>query len=148
MFALILRMDGQMGAHLVAGEDHGAWNAGFNRASAASRKRAARLTGAAAGSIHVVIVSMLFLVLFATTLMVGGHAAIDQMVKAVMEPQRDTRDKGAVVYTMPDGVFCRHVSFDNVTATLAEGPIERCQTDLTIARGRARPSRGFAWIAK
>jgi len=141
-------MAGQMGARLVAGGNRGAWVG--DRAGVTPRKqaRAARLMGAAVGSIHVVIVSMLFLVLFATTLMVGGHAAIDPLVEAVMESQQGARDTGAVVYTMPDGVFCRHVSFDNVTAQMVEGSIQRCQDDLTIARERARPHGAFSWQMK
>ena len=37
---------------------------------------------------------------------------------------------------MPDGIFCRHMSFDNVTAEMTEGAIERCADDIARA---ARP---------
>ena len=103
-----------------------------------------RVDGTKVGSIHVVIVSALFLVLFAATLLVGGHAAIDSLVQAATQP-KDPRSAGSVVFTMPDGVFCRHVSFDNVTAQVTEGAIERCVDDSTIARARARPRQSFAW---
>jgi len=52
---------------------------------------------------------------------------------------------GEVVYAMPDGIFCRHASFDNVTAEINEGGITRCVND--IAGKRPRISRGFAWRA-
>jgi len=109
--------------------------------------RPARRNETTIGSVHVVIVSAVFLVLFAATLMVGGRAAIDPLVQAATQPQT-TRDTSAVVYTMPDGVFCRHVSFDNVTAQMTEGSIERCQTDFTIARERSRPRQAFSWSHK
>jgi len=124
----------QMDARLVAGKEAG--RSSLNRAQPPRRVAKVR-------SVHVVIVSALFLVLFAATLLVGGHAAIDQLVQAATEP-RDPRGASSVVYTMPDGIFCRHVSFDNVTAQMTEGPIERCATDVTIARARARP-KAFAW---
>jgi hypothetical protein len=122
-------------------------NAGMNvRKSTPSlnQRRPVRRNGAKAGSARVVIVSALFLVLFVATLLVGGHAAIDPLLQAATQPQ-DPRSAGAVVYTMPDGIFCRHVSFDNVTAQVNEGPIERCVDDVAIAQARARPKQGFAW---
>ena len=138
-------MSVQAGVHLVAGKKSGGWIAGTARVSAPSPKRTqARLDNAKAGSAHVAIVSALFLVLFAATLLVGGHAAIDPLVQAVMQPQ-DTRSAGAIVVTMPDGVFCRHVSFDNVTAQETEGPIERCHTDFEMERQLSLPKRGFTW---
>jgi len=135
-------MDAEKGGPRIRGEDRSAWIADSNRISS-SALRQGRRHETKVGSVHVVIVSALFLVLFASTLVVGGHAAIDPLVQAALAPH-DTGDKSAVVYTMPDGVFCRRVSFDNVTAQVNEGPIERCQTDFTIARERARP-RAFSW---
>jgi hypothetical protein len=109
-----------------------------------NRKRPVRRNGAKAGSARVVIVSALFIVLFVATLLVGGHAALDPLLQAAIQPQ-DPRGAGAVVYTMPDGIFCRHVSFDNVTAQVNEGPVQRCADDFGIAQARARPRQGFAW---
>ena len=82
--------------------------------------------------------------LFAATLLVGGHAAIDPLVQAATEPQ-DPRGAGSVVFTMPDGIFCRHVSFDNVTAQVTEGPIERCADRLHDRTGARPAEQGFAW---
>ena len=45
---------------------------------------------------------------------------------------------------MPDGQFCRHMSFDNTTSDMNEGNIEPCPDN--IARGQFRNSaRGFTW---
>jgi hypothetical protein len=143
--ATVCSMAVQMGARSVAGKDTSGSIGDKNRISAPSlnRTRQSRRNETKVGSVHVVAVAALFLVLFAATLLVGGHAAIDPLVQAATEPQ-DPRGASAVVYTMPDEIFCRHVSFDNVTAQVTEGPIERCATDVTIARGRARP-KAFAW---
>ena len=107
--------------------------------------RQARLSKAKIGSVQVAIVSALFLVLFAGALMVGGHAAIASLVQAATQPKQDPRSAGVAVFTMPDGIFCRRVSFDNVTAQETEGPIERCRTDFEMARELARPRQAFSW---
>jgi len=52
----------------------------------------------------------------------GGHAAIEPLLQSA-EQTRATMGAGAVVYAMPDAIFCRHVSFDNVTAEISEGGI-------------------------
>ena len=92
----------------------------------------------------IVIVSSLFLVLFTAALLIGGHAAIDPILQSAVDA-RETKGTGDVVVTMPDGIFCRHMSFDNVTAEIMEGGIERCTKD--IAGNRPRTGRGFAWGA-
>ncbi len=121
----------QMGARPVTGD----------------RTRQTRPSGAKVGSGHIVIVSALFLVLFAATLLVGGHAAIDPLVQQALQPPPDPHGAAAVVYAMPDGIFCRRVSFDNVTAQVTEGPIERCAGD-AAARGRFLQDRAFSWAIK
>ena len=140
-------MAGQVGGRTVANYNSGGSVADLNPVSAASLKHARqeRRGEAKIGSAHVVIVFTLFLVLFAATLLVGGHAAVDSLVQAATAPQQDPRSAGAVVYTMPDGVFCRHVSFDNVTAQVREGSIERCVDDHDISKARARPSGSVTW---
>jgi len=55
-------------------------------------------------------------------LLPGGHAAIEPLLQSA-EQTRATMGAGAVVYAMPDAIFCRHVSFDNVTAEISEGGI-------------------------
>jgi hypothetical protein len=142
-----MRLYAGMRARQVSSTDPGAWFIEANRVSVASltKRPRARLSEQRAGSSRVVIVSSLFLVLLAATLLIGGHAAIDPLLQSAVEA-RESNSTSAVVYTMPDGIFCRHMTFDNVTAQETEGAIERCQTD--IARDHGRSSRGFSWSTK
>jgi hypothetical protein len=102
----------------------------------------ARRDEAHATSKRAVIASSLFLVLFAAALLIGGHAAIDPLLRTAVAA-RQAKGMGDVVYTMPDGIFCRHVSFDNATAEIVEGGVERCPSD--IVRGRVRNAPTFTW---
>jgi hypothetical protein len=115
-----------------------------NRPSAAPLRKlhAAR---ARLGGTHAVIVFSLFLVLFATTLLIGGHAAIDPLLQSAAEA-RDSRTSADIVYTMPDGVFCRHLSYDNVTGEQTGGSIRPCDNDI-VARNHMRSYRHFTWQA-
>jgi hypothetical protein len=130
------------------GPEAGAWFVEADHVSVtalARRRWRARLYDERAKSGRVIIVSSLFLTVIAATLMMGGHAAIDPLLQSAMAA-REPKGTGDIVMTMPDGIFCRHLSFDNVTAEIKEGAIERCPDD--IARNRARGSnRGFAWGA-
>ena len=110
----------------------------------ARRRSRARLDDARTGYGRVIIVASLFLAVLTTGLLFGGHAAIEPLLHSA-EQTRATMGAGAVVYAMPDGIFCRHVSFDNVTAEISEGGITRCADDL--AGKRPRISHGFAWRA-
>jgi hypothetical protein len=91
---------------------------------------------------RVAIVLSLFLVLLAAALLVGGRAVIDPMLKAAAE-RREAHRMGDIVFTMPDGAFCRHLWFDNKTAELSEGAIRQCGSD-RIA-GSASDKKGFVW---
>ncbi len=91
---------------------------------------------------RIAVVLSLFLVLLVTALLVGGRAIIDPLLQAAADA-REAKRTGEIVYTLPDGAFCRHLSFDNATAELTEGTIERCAHDLS--RGQTRPMMGFAW---
>ena len=136
-----------MSAAEKVGWDAGAWFVEADHVSItalARRRSRARMDEERAKSGRVVIVSSLFLVLFTAALLVGGHAAIDPLLQSAVNA-RETKGTGEVVVTMPDGIFCRHLSFDNVTAEITEGGIERCASD--IAGNRPRPGRGFAWRA-
>lgn len=95
------------------------------------------------GGTHVVIVFSLFLVLFAATLLIGGHAAIDPLLQSAAEA-RDSRTAADIVYTMPDGVFCRHLSYDNVTGEQTGGSIRPCDNDI-VTRNHLRSSLHFTW---
>ena len=114
---------------------------GPNRANPAPLRQPrarARLDGT-----HAAIVFSAFLVLFAATLLIGGHAAIDPMLQSAAEV-RDFRNSGDIVYTMPDGKFCRHVSYDNETGEQTGGNIRPCDNDI-VARNLGRSSRHFTW---
>lgn len=95
-------------------------------------------------SFRAIVASSAFLVLFATTMLVGGRAAIDPLLRSATSA-RDKAAVGDIVYTMPDGRFCRHMSFDNATAEMVEGTIMPCPE--SIVRDHGRNSRGFAWGA-
>jgi hypothetical protein len=120
-----------------------AWVAAADHASARTRRAArAHRDDQRAKSARLAVVLSLFLVLLATALLVGGRVLIDPMLRSAAEA-RGTNRVGAIVYTMPDGIFCRHLSFDNVTAELTEGAVEKCSGDLRSER--ARWGSNFAW---
>jgi hypothetical protein len=115
--------------------------AASQRARKVSRMRFNNEDGAT--SARAIIVSSLFLVLLAATLLFGGHAAIDPLLRSATAA-REARAVGDVVYSMPDGKFCRHMTFDNGTGDMVEGTVERCPDD--IARDEFRNTgNGFAW---
>lgn len=121
------------------------WFVEANHAAAAPRARRfarALCDDDGATSARAVFVSSLFLVVLASALLIGGHAALDPLLQSAIEA-RHAKGIGDVVYPMPDGIYCRHLSFDNTTAEVAETAIERCPDDL--AGERFRNSRGFAW---
>jgi hypothetical protein len=94
---------------------------------------------------RIAVVLSVFLVLLVAALLVGGRAVIDPLLQAAADA-REAKRTGDIVYTLPDGTFCRHLSFDNTTAELVEGTIERCAHDL--ARENSRAMMGFAWGAR
>ena len=108
----------------------------------ARRTARARSDEKRATSLRAAIASAFFLISLAMALLLGGHAAVAPLLRTVIAA-RETKSTGDILYTMPDGVFCRHMSFDNATAELVEGAIEHCPSE--IVRDRARTSRGFAW---
>jgi hypothetical protein len=122
-----------------------AWFVEPDRVSASPRARRAPWLrrGDDATSLRAIIVSSLFLVLLAGSLLVGGHAAIDPLLRMAIAA-RDGRTIGDVVLAMPDGKFCRHMSFDNNTAEIIEGAIERCPDG--IINEHFRSVRNFAWV--
>jgi len=129
------------------GPEAGAWFVEADHVSVtalARRRSRARLENARTRYGRVVIVASLFLAVLTTVLLFGGHAAIEPLLQSA-EQARATMGTGEVVYAMPDGIYCRHVSFDNVTAKINEGGITRCAND--IAGKRPHISRGFAWHA-
>ena len=91
------------------------------------------------------VVLSLFLVLLAAALLVGGRSLIDPQLQ-LAAVGRDANRVGEIILTMPDGKFCRHLSFDNKTAVLVEGAIEQCAPDRP--KDRAGLATGFSWGAR
>jgi hypothetical protein len=96
-------------------------------------------------SLRAVIATSLFLVLLAATMLIGGHAAVDPILRMAIA-SRDSAGRGDVLYSMPDGNYCRHMSFDNATDEMIEGDVERCPDD--IVSERPHSTLGFAWGAR
>jgi hypothetical protein len=117
------------------------WFTAPNHDSGNARPRPRR-AGVGQTSVRAIIASSAFLVLFSVTLMVGGHAAIDPLLRSAMAA-RETRELGDIVVTMSDGKFCRHMSFDNATAEVVEGKLGPCPEN--VAKGQFRTYRSFAW---
>jgi hypothetical protein len=88
------------------------------------------------------VVLSLFLVLVVAAVLIGGRSVIGPMLQAMAQPL-DAHRKGAIVFTMPDGMFCRHMAYDNKTAELMESAVEQCAE--ARPRDVPRASNGFAW---
>jgi len=93
-------------------------------------------------SVGIAVTTSLLVALLATAILVGGHAAIVPLLHRAAAA-RDAAGTGDVVYTMPDGVFCRHMSFNNATAEVTEGAIEPCPDP--IGSGRHASATRFEW---
>ena len=95
-----------------------------------------------ARSTVVVIAFSLFFLLMVGGLLIGGRAVIDPLLQSAAEA-REANRTAEIVFPMPDGTFCRYMSFDNATAQVAFGDVTACPADI---RGRSiRPRRAFAW---
>jgi hypothetical protein len=90
---------------------------------------------------RVIIVSAFFAVVLGANLLIGGVL----MVKAFHKEGSQTAEAlriGRVTYPMLDGVFCRHVLFDNTTVQMKEDKVSRCDDRAS----RSRHSRTtFSW---
>jgi hypothetical protein len=80
---------------------------------------------ARANSLGLIITTSLFFILLASAIMFGGHAAIAPLLRGAAAAGNGNRT-GDIVYMMPDGVFCRHMSYDNATGDITENGVERC----------------------
>jgi hypothetical protein len=129
-----------------ASKDVGAWFVEANRVNVASlvKQRDGAPDEDRAKSGRVVIVTSVFLVLLAVGLLLGGRAAIDPWLESVMTG-RQADAAGDIVYTMPDGVFCRRMSFDNVTAEVNESGMERCSEETTRRPITNKAISAFRW---
>jgi hypothetical protein len=94
-------------------------------------------------SLGLIITISLSFILFAAAILLGGHAIIGPLLQRAAA-ERDANGTGDVVYTMPDGVFCRHMSVDNGTGDITEDGIEECP-GRTV--GRDTEASQFRWGA-
>jgi hypothetical protein len=122
-----------------------------DRSRGVSSRRSARVRRDEqhAKNARVAIILSVFLAFLATALLLGGRTFIDQMLRAAAEARQPKR-MGEVVFTMPDGAFCRHLSFDNSTAEVSESAIDRCPEARPRSLGKESTSaqKGFAWGVK
>jgi hypothetical protein len=95
---------------------------------------------------RVAIILSLFIAFLGVALLVGGRAFIDPLLETAAQA-RKANQVGAVVFTMPDGAFCRHLSFNNATAEVTESAVSRCPEARPRANARERVGvkKGFAW---
>jgi len=114
----------------------------FMRERTAAHVRARRRYEQQAKTARLIIVLSLFFVVLAAALTIGGHTFIDPLLRAAAT-QREAHRVGDVVLTMPDGSFCRHLSFDNRTAEVAGNTVERCGQ--FHGNGQKRATNGFSW---
>jgi hypothetical protein len=97
-----------------------------------------------ANSLALIIATAILFVLFAAAIMFGGRAAIGPLLSRAID-SRDVNGTGDIVYAMPDGVFCRHMSFDNATGEVTEGAIAQCPD--RIGGGGLLTNSKFKWGA-
>jgi hypothetical protein len=98
---------------------------------------------------RVAIILSLFIAFLGAALLVGGRAFVDPLLQTAAQA-RKANQVGAVVFTMPDGAFCRHLSFNNATAEVIESAVDRCPearpgTNATNAKEPIGVKKGFAW---
>jgi hypothetical protein len=109
----------------------------------ARRLRRAKRDELRAAAASVAIAFSLFFALLVAALLVGGQAVLEPLLHSAAALGEANR-VGQIVYTMPDRVFCRHLSFDNRTAEIAERAIDQCPNDLNRVHSRGT-AMGFAW---
>jgi len=143
--SMLLLFDADMRAGERAGTSTAAWNASadrYRRQTRGRRSARARRDEREARTTRLAVVLSLFLVLLAAALLVGGRTFIDPMLHAAAEA-REAHRVGEVVFAMPDGAFCRRLSFDNQTAELTGSTVRRCAQG--SAPDSSRAMNGFAW---
>jgi hypothetical protein len=126
---------------MTASDRSSAWFVERDRVKAKPRKG---LRGGAETSLRAVIASAFFVVLIVGTILIGGHAAVDPILR-MTAAARDNTGRADILYSMPDQNYCRHMSFDNATNEMVEGDVERCPDD--IINQHTHTTQGFAWGA-
>ena len=113
---------------------------GRRTAFALSRRRRA---DERANSLALAVTTALLFVLVAAAVMFGGRAALAPLLPRDAATMLKANRTGAIVYAMPDGVFCRRMAFDNTTAEVTSVAVERCAGAMGVAGG---PGGGrFNW---
>jgi hypothetical protein len=96
-----------------------------------------------ANSLALIITTSLLFVLLASAVLVGGRAVISPLMHPSAVTGNTTNNRGDIVYTMPDGMFCQHMTFDNTTGRITTGGMDRCDPSTEGDGGRL--STGFKW---
>jgi hypothetical protein len=127
------------------------WNGTPSRSRGVSVRRSTRVRRDEqhAKNARVAIILSVFLAFLAAAVLIGGRTVIDPMLRAAAEARQSKRI-GEVVFTMPDGAFCRHLSFDNSTAEISESTLDRCPEarPRSLAKESTGVKKGFAWGVK
>jgi hypothetical protein len=99
----------------------------------------------AANSLGLIITTSLLFVLFAAAVTFGGHAAISPLLQEAVAAReaKAVPMTGSIVFTMPDGVYCRYLSFDNGNGEVAGAAIRQCPDQ--IDEDSAANATGFKW---
>jgi hypothetical protein len=116
------------------------------RSVAASRSPRSQRRDLRAKTARVALMLSLFLVVLAAALFIGGRKVIGPLLREAAAQTREAHRKGDIVFTMPDGTFCRHLAFDNKTAELRESTVLQCQE--ARPRTSVDAPHGFAWGAR
>jgi hypothetical protein len=139
-----------MGAFDSEGQAERSPAAAFVLAGAASKRRS-RLSARAhrherqMKTAWITVAFTLFIVLVAAALWARGRITLGPMQElAAGVVGGGTNQIGDVLLAMPDGTFCRRLEFNNETAELGGGNVERCPEKRA---GRHGPL-GFAWGAR
>ena len=112
---------------------------GARRTTLSRRRRADKRVNSLA---FAVTLALLF-VLVASAVIFGGRAAIQPLLPRDPAAVLAANRSGAIVYAMPDGSFCRRMTFDNTTAEVTSVAVERCPGSIGSADG---PAAGrFEW---
>ena len=116
------------GEHVPAGTFDWYVESDYTRLEQARQSLRVRRDEDRAHSLGLIITTSLLFVLFAAAVTFGGHAAIVPLIQEAIAA-RDAQGvpvKGSIVYTMPDGVYCRYLSFDNTSGEVVGAAIRKC----------------------
>jgi anti-sigma-K factor RskA len=114
---------------------------GRELSAAHARRELRRSREARTGFWRVSIVSAFFVAVLIANLFVGAVVVVGAFRK---EPDTASIAIGRATIPTLDGVFCRHVLFDNRTAETKEDKISRCD-DREDTKSKRRSKATFSW---